>query len=368
MKYGFRWIVVAFVGVAFFAACSSKQPPIFDLISLYQQGKYDEAIALAEQLAAENPDDTQAYRFMIRSAIEKKEEQKYRDRFQDLIQAKPGVAGYHFALGYIDSRLGDYDSAISQLQKAIELNPNIGYARYSLGKIYLNPRFPDADPEKALAYWKEEEQLNPKSLGALQVYTDRADYHLRTGKGEAAEKDYEKITMYAFAPGDIAGARALISRLRALRDELARLEAEVEKNPGNPEIRFELGVLQYKNNKGKDAIATWLEAVELDPENAQLRNYLGKALLEDRRFSDATLQLTKAVELDPNDRDTILRTARLLYDNDREPESRPWFERAYRMDSSDDALGRFLGALYIRAKDYESAVPIYEILVQEDLD
>ena len=148
------------------------------------------------------------------------------------------------------------------------------------------------------ARWKEEEQLDPKSFGALQVYTDSANYYLRVGDAESAEKDYEKISMYAFAPGDRTGAKTLITRIRALRDELARLKAEVKENPEDPKILFDLGVLQYKNGKLKEANETWLEAVKLDSNNAALRNYLGKGLLEDGRHEEAVEHFEKAADLD----------------------------------------------------------------------
>jgi len=281
------------------AGCGKKEPEIFKLIQLFQEAKFDEAIALAEKLAEKNPDDSQAHRFLIKSALGKGEQEKYKARYLELTKTKPEVAGYHFALGYLYSHSRDFDAAVQELEKSIELNPGIGYARYSLGWIYLQPEYKGMDPDKALARWKEEEQLDPKSFGALQVYTDRADYCLRVGDAESAEKDYEKISMYAFAPGDRTGAKTLITRIRALRDELARLKAEAEESPEDPKIRFDLGVLQYKNGKLKEANETWLEAVRIDPNNAALRNYLGKGLLEDGRHEEAVEHLEKAAELDP---------------------------------------------------------------------
>ncbi len=297
MKRMLRWIS-PLVAVLLIAGCAPKQPPIFQLIELEQKGKYDEVIQLAEKLTAQNPDDTQAFRFLVRAARAKGELEKYREKYQRLAEANPDTAGYHFVLGYIDTQLEDFDAAISELRKAIELKPDIEYAHYVLGWIYINSGYPGRDPEKGLAEWEKEEQLNPKSLGALQVYNDRASYYLRIGDGDAAEKDYEKITLYAFAPGDISGARKFISQIRALRDELAKLEADVKEHPDDADLRTKLGVLQYKNGRVKDAIETWQKAVELDPDNAELRNDLGKALLEDERYSEAAEHLRKAVELD----------------------------------------------------------------------
>jgi tetratricopeptide (TPR) repeat protein len=297
MKRTLRWIS-SLIAVLLIAGCAPKQPPIFQLSELEQQGKYDEAIQLAEKLTAENPDDSQAFRFLVRAARAKGELEKYREKYQRLTEANPDTAGYHFVLGYIYTQLEDFDTAISELRKAIEVKPDIEYAHYVLGWIYINSGYAGADAEKGLVEWEKEEQLDPKSLGALQVYNDRATYYLLIGNGDAAEKDYEKITLYAFAPGDISGARKFVSQIRMLRDELARLEADVKDNPDDAGLRAKLGVLQYKNGRVKDAIETWQKAVELDPDNAELRNDLGKALLEDERYSDAAEHLRKAIGLD----------------------------------------------------------------------
>jgi tetratricopeptide (TPR) repeat protein len=270
------------------------------MIQLMQEAEYDKAIELGEKLVAQNPDNSQAYRFLLQSAIAKGEGEKYSAKYQGLVQANPDIAGYHFAIGFIKANFEDYDVATLELQRAIELNPQIEHAHYMLGAIYLNSGYSGADPEKALSEWQKEEQLNPQSLGALQVYASRADYYLRTGNGDAAEKDYEKMAMYAFAPGDREGARNRINQIRSLRDELARLEAEAKSNPDNPDTLFQLGIIQYNNAKMKYAIETWQKAAKLDPNNANLRNYLGKALLETRHLEDAVQHLQKAIELDPN--------------------------------------------------------------------
>ncbi|RJP21810.1 MAG: tetratricopeptide repeat protein [Candidatus Abyssobacteria bacterium SURF_5] len=299
MKLNRIWLALA-AALVLFAGCAEKQPPLFQLIKLFQEEKFDQTIALAEKLTAENPDNSQAHRFLIRAAREQNALNSYKEKYEKLVQENPQIAGYHFGLGYICIQVDEYEKGLAELEKATELNPSIDYAHYAIGWTHLRSNYSNADPEKGLAAWKKEEQLNPKSLGALQVYNDRADYYLRKGDAAAAEKDYEKITLYAFAPGDIAGARTYISQIRTYRDELARLEADVKDKPDDASLRMQLGVLQYKNNKIDEAINTWLKASELQPDNVDVRNYLGKALLERQRFAEAADQFLKVLEIDPN--------------------------------------------------------------------
>ncbi len=298
MKRCFKMFAVAACAALLFG-CAEQEPPIFKLIQLMQEGKSDEAIALGEKLTTENPDNTQAHRFLLRSVFEKNETEKYRKTYEDLARANPEVAGYRFGLGYILIRLEDMEQAMAEFQKALELNSDLEYAHYMVGWLYFNPAFSGRNQEKALAEWEKEEQLNPRSLGALQVYADRADYYVTGGDPDNAIEDYEKVAMYGFARDDIRDARERITGLRALKDELARLEAEVRTNPDEPSVIIELGKLQYSNAMFDEAIETWTKAVEAYPENAELRNYLGKVILEGGRAEEATKHLQKAVDLDP---------------------------------------------------------------------
>lgn len=298
MKLALKW-VSALVVILLLVGCGQKEPPIFKLIKLYQDGKHDEAIALAEKIIAENPNNSQAHRFLVKSAVEKGELEKYEKRYQEWVSENPGIAGYHFGLGYTYTQLQDYDAAIKELNKALELNPNLDYVHYTLGWIYIYADYAGSDPDKGLAEWKKEEEIDPKSFGALQVYSDRADYYLRIGDADSAEKDYEKITLYAFARGDIESAREFINRIRLLRDELARYEAEIKENPDDADLRAKLGVLQYKNGFVKAAVETWTRALEIEPDNAEVQNYLGKAYLEQSHYETAAKYLRKAIESDP---------------------------------------------------------------------
>jgi tetratricopeptide (TPR) repeat protein len=299
MKRGLKWAPLV-IGLLLFAGCSRSEPSVFTLIKLSQSGKHDEVIELAEKFIAVNPDNSQAHRFLVESAVARNEGEIYREKYQKLAEANPTVAGYRLALGYVNLTLGDLDTALAELRKAIKLNPNIEYAHYLIGWIYIVPRYSETSAEKGLAEWEKEIQLNPRSLGALQVYAVRADYHLRVSDADAAIEDYQKVAMYGFARDDIKDARGLISRIRNLRDELARLEAEVKNNPDDVKTRLDLGKLQYKNSMVKEALETWQEASDLDPDNAEIRNFLGKSLIEEGRHEEAVEQLQKAVELDPS--------------------------------------------------------------------
>jgi len=112
------------IGLLLFVGCSKSEPPVITLIKLIQSDKHDEVIEFAEKLIAENPDNSQAHRFLIESAVARSEGEKYREKYQKLAEANPTVAGYRLALGYVNIKLGNFDAALAELRKAVKLNPD----------------------------------------------------------------------------------------------------------------------------------------------------------------------------------------------------------------------------------------------------
>ena len=77
------------VSAVLFSGCSAKESPVFKLISLIQQEKNDEAIALAEKLTEKSPDNTQAHRFLLTAAVAKNEGDRYKKKYAELAKAEP---------------------------------------------------------------------------------------------------------------------------------------------------------------------------------------------------------------------------------------------------------------------------------------
>jgi tetratricopeptide (TPR) repeat protein len=220
----------------------------------------------------------------------------------------------HHALAQQYAKNGDYVQAELQYQKGLAMDPvNIPMMR-GLADVYMKLAARTKESLKARG-------ASPDTSQAIKSYYDKA------------------VRVY---------------------DEALGLE------PDNTEIREGRAYTLTAAQRFDEAIAESQGVIALKPDDASVHINLGYTYQKKGDVDGAVAAYTRAVELDPDDRDTVLRIARMLYDNDREPESRFWFARAYELDPSDVAMGKFLGALYIRAKDFESSVPIYESLVNED--
>jgi len=237
-------------------------------------------------------------------------------------------------------------SATMQSAGREEVDPATRY--HALAQQYAK----NGDYEQAEVQYRKGLAMDPVSIsmmrGLADVYMKWASRTKETLKVQGASADTSQAV------------QAFYDKAVEVYDEAIALE------PENTDIMEGRAYVLTAAGRHDDAIAVYEQVARLKPDDPSVYVNLGYTYQKKGDIDAAAGAYSRAIEISPDDRDTILRLARMLYDGEREPESRTWFDRAYRLDSSDAALGRFLGALYIRAKDYESAVPIYASLIAQE--
>ena len=104
---------------------------------LYQQGKLDEAIAAYRQCVALEPGFPRAQYNLGIALGDAEHYEDARACLTQVIEAEHENAEAYNSLGYVASRLGETDQAISHYERAIELQPNYTQAHFNLGMNLL---------------------------------------------------------------------------------------------------------------------------------------------------------------------------------------------------------------------------------------
>lgn len=146
--------------------------------------------------------------------------------FQRAIELDPGYAAARLNLGYLYDRLGRTEEAITEYRKVVELDPGNVLAHNNLGVLYDN----QGRYDEAIAAFEEALRINPSDARTLKNL-------------ETAKKN-----------------RGIIHERE---DRIAKARKEVEANPTNPRGTYDLARI-YASFDEKDKAIEWLtRALEL---------------------------------------------------------------------------------------------------------
>ena len=201
----------------------------------------------------------------------------------------------HNQLGLVLAEGGQFDKAVAQYQKALEINPdyaethnNLGVAMASRGQI-----------NSAIARYQM----------ALKISPDYVEAHNNlgvalAGRGEvdSAIAQYEQALKvkpdYARAHNNLGNA--LTGRGNA-DSAIAHYRMALEIKPDYAEAHNNLGNALARRSEVDSAIAHYRMALEIKPDYVAAHNSLGKALSEQGRIDEATAHFQRAAQLKPDD-------------------------------------------------------------------
>lgn len=186
--------------------------------------------------------------------------------------------------GNIHFKQGAFDEAISAYNKAIRLDPTLGWPYCNLALTYLNQ-----------GQYAEAILLYQKSLELLKTDEDKAVSW--NGLGNI----YRCINDYANAVAAYQKAAELDPKTAGMRDGADTFQAG--QSPKNPETWNNLGELFFKSGAYDDAVHSFKMAIELDPEAGWPYSNLARVLAARGQYAEAVPLYQKGIELLKDDKD-----------------------------------------------------------------
>jgi len=246
-------------------------------VSLYQLGMYSEAKAPLEKALAANPNDNNAELFLSRALIRLEDQSNAAEHLQKLARRDPGNQEVWFLLGKVYMRLSEqslakmnaidpnsvlahemsgeimasmknYDGAVVEFKKAVEMAPQLAGTHYELGNAYWNLGDWEAastqfqaelanDPHNCMAKWK---------LGNILLE--------QNGSADEALADTNEAlsTCPTLTQARVDHARALL-KLNRNQDALPDLQTALKDSPDEPTIHFLLAQAYRALGRAQDA-------------------------------------------------------------------------------------------------------------------
>ena len=263
--------------------------------TLYQQGRYEEALAAYRVAAEQAPDD-----FEI-----------------------------HANLGWVLNALGRFEEAETHLRRVLTLNPQERDARLNLGAtLYEQRRY-----EEALAVTRVTIEQNPDfpeghiNLGVIFNALGRfeeAEKHLR----HALALNPQNVALFQ----RLAEALTPQGRYEEAIDVLAEATALTPDSTQAAKLHFLMGETARENGQPEAAAEHYKHALELDPHHWEALHWLATLRAEQQRYDEMLELLQRLLALHPNDAATYSNMGIALFYLGRNDEALKSFDQALSLD------------------------------------
>jgi len=241
---------------------NSQDPPhkqaalVFLSGLLFNEHKYDEARAKAQEAVTSNPKDAYAYGALGRALAGQgkyiEAANAYRRATELDGKFSEAFTGWGMSLGY----QGEYEEAIKKFRKAIELDPKSPDPYYDWGIALGN----EHNPGEAIPKFEKATELNPEYAYA----------YLNWGTALSDQNRFDEATI--------------------------KFQKAIEVDPKNAASYNAWGRALMKQGKLTEAIFKFSKAVELDPNYALAYANWGQVLCRERLIAGANEKLAKAAE------------------------------------------------------------------------
>ena len=274
-----------------------QDPPadqLQNLINLYTQGQYQEALTLSSQMLKVFSKSTILYNIIGSANQSLRKLDAAIAAYKKAISIDPDDADIYNNMGNALKDQGKLDAAIDAYKKAVSINPESAVAHNNMG-ITLQER---GKLDVAIAAYKKAISINPNSA---DTYYNMGNALRDQGKLNAAIEAYSKAI--SINP-DYAVAYNNMGNILQEQDKLdAAIEAynkAVTIKPDYPEAHNNMGNSLQEQGKLGAAIEAYNKAVTIKPDYPEAYNNMGNALKDQGKYEEAINAYGKALSLKPD--------------------------------------------------------------------
>ncbi len=204
-------------------------------IILYKQSSFDEGIKYFYKAAGLEHWNFKFY-YNLGNALY--EQGRYEEAFKQYDYIRGYIsrdnAAVHNLMGKAASRKGDYDVALKNLNKALELDPELADAHFNFGKLLQS----QDKSEEAIEHYMDAIRIDPKMA---EAYSNCGAAYYMIGKPEDAKK---------------------------------YLTLALQINPDYAEAHNNLGLILFENENFNEAVKHFTRAVQINPRHETAIKYL----------------------------------------------------------------------------------------------
>ena len=127
---------------------------------------YQQRIAELEKVVANDPGNIQGWTMLANDYYDTDQAQKAIDAYNKALELKPNSPNILTDQGVMYKRIGRFDKALANFEKAQKIDPKHLQSLYNMGIVYSEDL---KQPDKALKVWNHYLELDSTSPAAQQV-------------------------------------------------------------------------------------------------------------------------------------------------------------------------------------------------------
>lgn len=262
-------------------------------IEHHNAGRLAEAEDIYERILAALPTHHDALHLLGLVANEKGDNERAVSLIEQAISIAPNVGEMHGNLGLAFLDLGRFEDAVEHFKTALTLNPDFAEGHNNLGLVQQ-----DLDHlDDAVSSFENAIALNPEFAEAHSNLGNVLKILGRLTEAEPSHRRAIEIAPeFAEAHNNLGSVLQAIGRLD---DAIGCFQTALATNPGYAEAKTNLGSALQEQGFLDDAIQCYRDALALDAALAQAHGNLGAALTEQAALEQAYHCYREAIALAP---------------------------------------------------------------------
>jgi tetratricopeptide (TPR) repeat protein len=258
---------------------------------------------------------------------------------------------------------GDYDQAVDDCTRAIELLPDLGEAYHKRGCVYTH--YLD-EYEKAIADYDRAIKLEPENKAA---YANKGYALCELGRYEEALAALDQAIQL---DPEYAWAYRVRGYVYSEREEYERAiedcDKAIELDPGDAWAYANKGHALGELGRYDEALAALDQAIQLKPEYAWAYHARGYVYAEREEYERAIDEYDKAIELDPKCKGAYTDKGYALGELGRYDEALAALDQAIQLDPEYAWAYHARGRVYSQREEYGQALEEYDKAIKLDAE
>lgn len=319
--------------VAATAVLAQQRVPesLLSAVSLYEQGKLDEAIAKCQETIASDPTDFRVHVLLASIYTDQRKLKMASDSYAQAIKLQPRAKEVYLMKSRVDYLRNAHADAVAAAQGALEVDPGYGEAHMTVGALLKNDKTRKAE---AIAALKTAIEINPKLLPAYEELgeifvadqPEEAEAWFRTGMAADPRRMVGRFALgrMMVKQGRLKEARELwdgrtydadrthpqFIDLLKRAEKLQSVTDALAKKPNDPDALVDMGIAVMDgeswvvDGRQKRAVELFRKALAAKPDYSRAQYQIVKAYIQmaytfkdENKNVDA--ELTKLRQLDP---------------------------------------------------------------------